>query len=186
MAFSYLLRIIALLGSFVPLVIDAIPLVKDIIDLAKSFSLKKLFETIGEAIPVFLDLSAVLSKVVALTGWQNIAWLADGASAIANVLSGAYKVIKGFLENRWLSTLANAGGWILEGLTTVLTGGGAEALWTGLSAAADGIWDKVKGSELKDVGSIVGNFASAAVSAIQLQADRCNTTSLEKIYFQGC
>ena len=60
--------ILALIFSFIPLAFDAIPFVKNVIALMKSFSLQKLFETIGDGIPVFLDISAILTELVALTG----------------------------------------------------------------------------------------------------------------------
>lgn len=91
--------------------------------------------------------------------------MADGASAVANALSSVYKVVKGIMENRWLSTLSQAGGWLLEGFIALFTGGGTQALMTALSAATDGIWDKIKGGDLKAMSSIATGAASAVISA---------------------
>ena len=149
--------------------------------------MEKLLKTIGEGVSVFLDLSAVLAKFIAITGLKSLQWLADGVAGVASFLSGAYKVIKGVMDNGWLSALATAGGWVVEGIAAAFTGGGAQALSVALGAAANGLWDKVQNTwDGKTTSAIVANGFSAAIDFYQMQQDRCNSMSLEQYYSQGC
>jgi hypothetical protein len=135
--YAWIIKLLGLGGAVVALIFDAVPFIADLVSMLRAggFSLEKLLKTVGEGVTVFLDLASVFAQLIAATGWTSVKWLADGAAMMANILSGAYKIIKGAIDNWWLGSILTAGGWVIEGLVNAFTGGGAQAFTYGMGAA---------------------------------------------------